>query len=208
MSSGRTAARGVDRPEVADAFRRFESARKPRTSRVQLSSRTNTWLRDQGLIRIGSTGTIRGPIHWPTTRRTRRLAADALETYPITPTRGKIVKAAMSGHQRRFERAPVRSAWPLISDVLLSRSRRRSGPFKRITTTSSRPRSTTLAAASLNGAMRVSRDGAPFRERRAVACPRAQGSCTRAPAQSQARRERARHWRPLDIRQSGRRAAL
>jgi 6-hydroxynicotinate 3-monooxygenase len=38
---------GVDRPGVADAFRRFESTRKPRTSRVQLSSRTNTWLRDQ-----------------------------------------------------------------------------------------------------------------------------------------------------------------
>jgi len=38
---------GVDRPGVADAFRRFESTRKPRTSRVQLSSRTNTWLRDR-----------------------------------------------------------------------------------------------------------------------------------------------------------------
>ena len=38
---------GVDRPGVADAFRRFEATRKPRTSRVQLSSRTNTWLRDQ-----------------------------------------------------------------------------------------------------------------------------------------------------------------
>ena len=69
---------GVDRPGVVDAFRRFESTRKPRTSRVQLSSRTNTWLRDQ-TDRIGSTGTTRGPIHWPTTRRTRRLAADALE---------------------------------------------------------------------------------------------------------------------------------
>jgi len=31
---------------LADAFRRFEATRKPRTSRVQLSSRTNTWLRD------------------------------------------------------------------------------------------------------------------------------------------------------------------
>jgi hypothetical protein len=71
-----------------------------------------------------------------------------------------------------------------------------------------RPGSTTLAAASLNGAMRVRRDGAPFRDRRAVACPRAQRSDTRAPAQNQALRERARHWRPLDIRQSGRRAAL
>jgi hypothetical protein len=178
MRSGRTAAHGVDRPEVADAFRRFASARKPRTSRVQLSSRTNTWLRDQ-TDPDWVYGYDRGPIHWPTTRRARRLA-----------------------------RAPVRSAWTVISDVLLSRSRRCSGPFKRITTTSSRPRSTTLAAVSLSGAMRVSRGGAPFRERRAVACPRAQGSCTRAPAQSQARRERARHWRPLDIRQSGRRAAL
>jgi salicylate hydroxylase/6-hydroxynicotinate 3-monooxygenase len=36
----------VDRAGVADAFRRFEATRKPRTSRVQLSSRTNTWLRD------------------------------------------------------------------------------------------------------------------------------------------------------------------
>ncbi len=36
----------VDRPGVANALRRFEAARKPRTSRIQLSSRTNTWLRD------------------------------------------------------------------------------------------------------------------------------------------------------------------
>jgi salicylate hydroxylase/6-hydroxynicotinate 3-monooxygenase len=36
----------VDRSGVADAFRRFEATRKPRTSRVQLDSRTNTWLRD------------------------------------------------------------------------------------------------------------------------------------------------------------------
>jgi 6-hydroxynicotinate 3-monooxygenase len=36
----------VDRAGVADAFRRFEATRKPRTSRVQLASRTNTWLRD------------------------------------------------------------------------------------------------------------------------------------------------------------------
>ena len=34
---------GVDRCGIADAFRRFEAVRKPRTSRVQLSSRTNTW---------------------------------------------------------------------------------------------------------------------------------------------------------------------
>jgi 6-hydroxynicotinate 3-monooxygenase len=38
---------GVNRDGVADAFRRFEATRKPRTSRVQLSSRANTWLRDQ-----------------------------------------------------------------------------------------------------------------------------------------------------------------
>jgi 6-hydroxynicotinate 3-monooxygenase len=38
---------GVDGDGVADAFRRFETTRKPRTSRVQLSSRANIWLRDQ-----------------------------------------------------------------------------------------------------------------------------------------------------------------
>jgi salicylate hydroxylase/6-hydroxynicotinate 3-monooxygenase len=37
---------GAGRDGVAAAFRRFEATRKPRTSRVQLSSRTNTWLRD------------------------------------------------------------------------------------------------------------------------------------------------------------------
>ncbi len=37
---------GVDRDGAADAFRRFEATRKPRTSRVQFSSRTNTWLKD------------------------------------------------------------------------------------------------------------------------------------------------------------------
>jgi 6-hydroxynicotinate 3-monooxygenase len=36
---------GVARAGVADAFRRFEATRKPRTSRVQQSSRTNTWLK-------------------------------------------------------------------------------------------------------------------------------------------------------------------
>jgi salicylate hydroxylase/6-hydroxynicotinate 3-monooxygenase len=30
---------------IARAFRRFEATRKPRTSRVQLNSRTNTWLK-------------------------------------------------------------------------------------------------------------------------------------------------------------------
>jgi 6-hydroxynicotinate 3-monooxygenase len=38
---------GVEREGVAEAFRRFEDTRKPRTSRVQLSSRTNTWLKNQ-----------------------------------------------------------------------------------------------------------------------------------------------------------------
>jgi 6-hydroxynicotinate 3-monooxygenase len=37
--------KGVDRDGVAAAFGRFEATRKPRTSRVQLSSRTNTWLK-------------------------------------------------------------------------------------------------------------------------------------------------------------------
>src|SRR6202048_1064326 len=37
----------VDRDGVAAAFRRFEATRKPRTSRVQLSSRTNTWLKNR-----------------------------------------------------------------------------------------------------------------------------------------------------------------
>ena len=36
----------VDRDGVAEAFRCFEATRKPRTSRIQLSSRTNTWLKD------------------------------------------------------------------------------------------------------------------------------------------------------------------
>jgi 6-hydroxynicotinate 3-monooxygenase len=38
--------KGVDRDGVAEAFRRFEATRKPRTSRVQFSSHTNTWLKD------------------------------------------------------------------------------------------------------------------------------------------------------------------
>ena len=37
---------GIDRDGVAEAFRRFEATRKPRTSRVQASSRTNTWLKN------------------------------------------------------------------------------------------------------------------------------------------------------------------
>jgi 6-hydroxynicotinate 3-monooxygenase len=37
---------GVDRDGVAEAFLCFEATRKPRTSRVQLSSRTNSWLRE------------------------------------------------------------------------------------------------------------------------------------------------------------------
>jgi salicylate hydroxylase/6-hydroxynicotinate 3-monooxygenase len=35
-----------DRREISAAFRRFEATRKDRTSRVQLTSRTNTWLKD------------------------------------------------------------------------------------------------------------------------------------------------------------------
>jgi 6-hydroxynicotinate 3-monooxygenase len=38
--------KGIAREGVADAFRRFEATRKPRTSRVQQSSRTNTWLKN------------------------------------------------------------------------------------------------------------------------------------------------------------------
>jgi 6-hydroxynicotinate 3-monooxygenase len=37
--------RCVGRDGVETAFRRFEATRKPRTTRVQLSSRTNTWLK-------------------------------------------------------------------------------------------------------------------------------------------------------------------
>ena len=36
---------GAERDGVADAFRRFEATRKDRTSRVQATSRANTWLR-------------------------------------------------------------------------------------------------------------------------------------------------------------------
>ncbi|WP_028935675.1 FAD-dependent monooxygenase [Pseudonocardia spinosispora] len=36
-----------DRAGIAEAFGRFEAIRKPRTSRVQLSSRTNTWLKQR-----------------------------------------------------------------------------------------------------------------------------------------------------------------
>jgi 6-hydroxynicotinate 3-monooxygenase len=35
------------RADIADAFRRLEATRKPRTSRVQLTSRTNKWLREK-----------------------------------------------------------------------------------------------------------------------------------------------------------------
>jgi 6-hydroxynicotinate 3-monooxygenase len=38
---------GVGRDGVANAFRRFEASRKDRTTRVQQTSRTNTWLRDK-----------------------------------------------------------------------------------------------------------------------------------------------------------------
>jgi 6-hydroxynicotinate 3-monooxygenase len=36
-----------DRAGIADAFRRLEATRKQRTARVQLTSRTNTWLRER-----------------------------------------------------------------------------------------------------------------------------------------------------------------
>ena len=36
---------GVDREGVAEAFGRYEATRKERTSRIQLTSRQNTWLR-------------------------------------------------------------------------------------------------------------------------------------------------------------------
>jgi 6-hydroxynicotinate 3-monooxygenase len=38
---------GVEREGIAEAFRRFEATRKERTTRVQLTSRTNTWLKDR-----------------------------------------------------------------------------------------------------------------------------------------------------------------
>jgi 2-polyprenyl-6-methoxyphenol hydroxylase-like FAD-dependent oxidoreductase len=37
----------VEREGIAEALRRFEVTRKERTSRVQLTSRTNTWLKDR-----------------------------------------------------------------------------------------------------------------------------------------------------------------
>ena len=37
---------GVEREGIAEAFQRFEATRKERTSRVQLTSRTNTWLKE------------------------------------------------------------------------------------------------------------------------------------------------------------------
>ena len=38
---------GVDADGVAEALERFEKARRPRTSRIQLTSRNNTWMRRQ-----------------------------------------------------------------------------------------------------------------------------------------------------------------
>jgi salicylate hydroxylase/6-hydroxynicotinate 3-monooxygenase len=38
---------GLDRDGVPDALRRFEASRKDRTTRVQQTSRTNTWLKDK-----------------------------------------------------------------------------------------------------------------------------------------------------------------
>ena len=38
---------GIERDQIADAFRRFETTRRERTSRVQDTSRKNTWLREK-----------------------------------------------------------------------------------------------------------------------------------------------------------------
>jgi 6-hydroxynicotinate 3-monooxygenase len=38
---------GIDRDGIADAFRRFEATRRERTSRVQATSRANTWLKQK-----------------------------------------------------------------------------------------------------------------------------------------------------------------
>jgi salicylate hydroxylase/6-hydroxynicotinate 3-monooxygenase len=38
---------GLERDGIAGALRRFEANRKDRTSRIQLSSRTNTWMKDK-----------------------------------------------------------------------------------------------------------------------------------------------------------------
>jgi len=37
----------IEREGIAEAFQRFEATRKERTTRVQLTSRTNTWLKDR-----------------------------------------------------------------------------------------------------------------------------------------------------------------
>jgi 6-hydroxynicotinate 3-monooxygenase len=36
---------GTDADGVAEAFRRYELTRRPRTSQIQLTSRQNTWMR-------------------------------------------------------------------------------------------------------------------------------------------------------------------
>ena len=38
---------GVEREAIPDAFQRYEATRKERTSRIQLTSRANTWLKDR-----------------------------------------------------------------------------------------------------------------------------------------------------------------
>ena len=43
----RLVAEAESRADLADAFRRLEATRKPRTSRVQLTSRANQWLREK-----------------------------------------------------------------------------------------------------------------------------------------------------------------
>ena len=54
---------GVEREGIANAFRRFEATRKERTSRVQQTSRTNTWLRERPM-RTGSMAMTPGPCRW------------------------------------------------------------------------------------------------------------------------------------------------
>jgi 6-hydroxynicotinate 3-monooxygenase len=60
---------GVDRDGVAPSFRRFEATRKPRTSRVQLSSRTNTWLKEptdpDWVYGYDAWSTPLAPANWP-----------------------------------------------------------------------------------------------------------------------------------------------
>jgi 6-hydroxynicotinate 3-monooxygenase len=73
---------GVEREGVAMAFRRFEASRKDRTTRVQQTSRANTWLKDK-TDTDGSTPTTPGPFRWRRSKLTAtgtpaRLTGDIL----------------------------------------------------------------------------------------------------------------------------------